>query len=61
MCLNGLALASGNWIVFAASMAATLAAYAWRIRAEDAMLVAAFGAAYETYRREVHAVIPLVW
>ena len=42
-------------------MAATFAAYAYRIHVEDAMLVAAFGAPYENYRRDVRAVLPLVW
>ena len=61
LCLNGIALAGGNAIVFAASMAATFAAYVYRIHVEEAMLVAAFGAPYENYRREVRAVLPLVW
>ncbi len=58
LCLNGIALASGNAFVLAASILATFAAYAYRIRVEDAMLVAAFGAAYENYRRDVNAVFP---
>lgn len=56
--LNGVALASGSAPVFVASLAATSAAYAYRIRVEDAMLVAAFGAEYEAYRREVSALLP---
>lgn len=58
LCLNGLAVASGNLWVTLTSLAATLAAYAHRIRAEDAMLVAAFGEPYERYRREVGALVP---
>jgi protein-S-isoprenylcysteine O-methyltransferase Ste14 len=58
LCLNGVALASGNALVLAASVLATLSAYAYRIRVEDAMLIAAFDAAYEGYRREVGALIP---
>lgn len=58
LCLNGIALASGNALALAASLAATLAAYAYRIRVEDAMLVAAFGAAYEDYRHEIAALLP---
>jgi protein-S-isoprenylcysteine O-methyltransferase Ste14 len=58
LCLNGVALASGSAAVFVASAAATFAAYAHRICAEDTMLVAAFGEAYESYRREVNALIP---
>jgi protein-S-isoprenylcysteine O-methyltransferase Ste14 len=59
--LNGIALATGNAAVLVASLAATLAAYAHRIRVEDAMLVASFGDSYEAYRREVRALIPLLW
>jgi protein-S-isoprenylcysteine O-methyltransferase Ste14 len=53
-------LASGNGVALAASLSDTLAAYLYRIRAEDAMLVAAFGATYEVYRREVGALIPFL-
>lgn len=60
LCLNGFALATGNAFVFAASIVATFAAYAYRIRVEDAMLTTAFGPAYEDYRREVNAVVPFV-
>ena len=60
LCLNGIALATGNAFVFAASVIATLAAYAYRIRVEDAMLTVAFGQAYESYRREVRALVPFV-
>ena len=59
--MNGMALATGNWVIFLASLAATLAAYAHRIRVEDAMLVSTFGEPYESYRREVKALIPFVW
>lgn len=60
LCLNGIALASGNAPVFIASIATTSAAYAYRIRVEDAMLVARFGASYETYRQEVGAILPFL-
>jgi len=58
LCLNGVALASGSSLAFAASLAATLAAYHYRIRVEDEMLVAAFGEPYESYRRERGALVP---
>jgi protein-S-isoprenylcysteine O-methyltransferase Ste14 len=45
--------------VFAISVAATLAAYAYRIRVEDRMLIGRFGAPYEDYRRQVGALLPL--
>jgi protein-S-isoprenylcysteine O-methyltransferase Ste14 len=56
--LNGIALASGNWIVLFAALIATLSAYAYRIRVEDEMLVGALGDAYAQYRREVRALVP---
>jgi protein-S-isoprenylcysteine O-methyltransferase len=59
--MTGIALATGNAVVFVLSLAATFAAYAHRIRVEDAMLVSAFGDAYDGYRREVRALIPYVW
>ena len=58
--LNGLAMASGSAVVLVASLAATIAAYAYRIRVEDEMLVKALGEAYAAYRREVGALIPFV-
>jgi protein-S-isoprenylcysteine O-methyltransferase len=58
--LNGIALASGNALTFFASLVATCAAYAYRVRVEDSMLVAAFGAAYDSYRSEVGALLPLL-
>lgn len=58
LCLNGIGLASGNLIVAVASIAATFAAYAYRIRVEDAMLIRQFGETYERYRREVPALLP---
>ena len=61
LCLNGIALATGNAVVFAASLLATGLAYKYRVRIEDKMLVGAFGAPYELYRREVKAVVPYLW
>ncbi len=56
--LNGIALASGNWITLLASLIATLAAYTYRIKVEDEMLVTALGNPYAQYRREVPALMP---
>jgi len=58
LCLNAIALTSGAAPVFVASLLATIPAYLYRVRAEDTMLVAAFGAPYESYRREVGALLP---
>jgi protein-S-isoprenylcysteine O-methyltransferase len=59
--MNGIAVATGNAVVLVASLVVTLIAYAYRIRVEDAMLVAAFGDAYDTYRRGEKGLIPFVW
>jgi len=58
LCLNGIALASGNSVTLLASLLATWGAYSYRIRIEDAMLVAAFGHLYGEYRRQVRALMP---
>jgi len=60
MCLNGLGLASGNTVIFLAGLVATIAAYTYRIRVEEEMLVTAFGASYESYRREIPALLPFL-
>jgi protein-S-isoprenylcysteine O-methyltransferase Ste14 len=57
-CLNGVALASGNLITLLASLAATSAAYCYRIRVEDEMLIAALGPSYAEYRSQVRALLP---
>lgn len=59
--LNGIALASGNWVTFLASLVATIAAYSYRIAMEDRMLIAALGDSYAKYRREVGALLPSVF
>jgi protein-S-isoprenylcysteine O-methyltransferase len=58
LALNGVALASGNWVTLLASLMATFAAYRYRITVEDEMLVAALGDSYAEYRREVPALLP---
>jgi protein-S-isoprenylcysteine O-methyltransferase len=59
LCLNGVAVTSGSAPVVAASLLATLAGYAYRIRVEDRMLIEALGEPYAQYRREVRALLPL--
>lgn len=58
LCLNGIALASGNLITLLASLAATSAAYGYRIRIEDEMLIAALGPSYAEYCSQVKALLP---
>jgi protein-S-isoprenylcysteine O-methyltransferase len=60
LALNGVALASGNWIVLATSILSTSAAYAYRVKVEDEMLVARFGESYAEYRRKVPAFLPRI-
>ena len=60
LCLNGIALASGNWVTLLASLVATSAAYSYRIKVEDEMLVRSLGEPYAVYRREVRALLPWV-
>jgi len=59
--LNAIAVTTGNAVVIGLTFVALLAAYAHRVRAEDAMLVETFGDAYASYRREVKALVPFVW
>ena len=58
LCLNGIALASGNWITAIASLGATLAGYGYRIKVEDAMLAQSLGREYVDYQGEVRAFVP---
>ena len=58
LCLNGVALGSGNLIALLASLVATSAAYGYRIKVEDEMLLAALGPAYADYSKHVRAIIP---
>lgn len=60
LCLNGIALASCSALIFLLSLAATFAAYAYRVRVEDGMLVDKFGDQYRRYCSEVGAVVPFV-
>jgi protein-S-isoprenylcysteine O-methyltransferase len=59
LCLNGIALASGNSATLIASLLATSAAYSYRIKVEDEMLVAGLGANYAEYKGQVRALLPL--
>jgi protein-S-isoprenylcysteine O-methyltransferase len=60
LCLNGIALASGNSATLIASLLATSAAYSYRIRVEDEMLVARLGVNYVEYKRQVRALLPIL-
>ncbi|HEY3948556.1 isoprenylcysteine carboxylmethyltransferase family protein [Phenylobacterium sp.] len=60
LCLNAIATTSGAAPVVGASLLATIPAYLYRVRVEDAMLVAALGAPYAQYRREVGGLLPFL-
>jgi protein-S-isoprenylcysteine O-methyltransferase Ste14 len=53
----GTALVTGTWLAVA-GFALAVFAYARKIRLEEANLNVAFGAEYETYRRESWALVP---
>lgn len=55
---NGIALASGNWIVFVVSFIVMMFAYTYRIAIEDQMLIAELGEPYAEYTRQVRALVP---
>ena len=57
----GLGLALGTWLSLAVCAGCFLAGYAWRIRNEEAVLVAAMGADYRAYQASTHRLIPGVW
>ena len=54
---HNVAFATGAAILIA-SLVATSAAYAYRIKVEDEMLVATLGQAYIEYREQVRALLP---
>jgi protein-S-isoprenylcysteine O-methyltransferase Ste14 len=56
--LNGVALASGNEVTLFASLLATFAAYGYRVKVEDEMLVRELGPEYAEYRKQVGAIFP---
>ncbi|HEY1583267.1 MAG TPA: isoprenylcysteine carboxylmethyltransferase family protein [Chthoniobacterales bacterium] len=58
LCLNGVALASGNLVALSASLLVTFLAYGYRIKVEDEMLVESLGSTYADYRHEIGALFP---
>src|SRR3954452_8789348 len=50
-----------NWLVAAATALVLLPVYAYRISAEEQMLVDHFGDAYRTYRGRTWRLVPFVW
>jgi protein-S-isoprenylcysteine O-methyltransferase Ste14 len=61
LAMTGIGIGQGNWLALAILTLGGLAAFAWRIRVEDAALRARFGAEWEAYAKHRWAVIPFVW
>ncbi len=61
MTFIGFGLGLGNWLSIAALLFTGLITYAWRIRAEDRMLLDEFGPTYEEYKKRTWALIPFLW
>jgi protein-S-isoprenylcysteine O-methyltransferase Ste14 len=59
--LVGIGLAFGNWVSLAAMTLGALAAYAWRIPAEEAALAGQFGEAWTAHKTRTWAIVPWVW
>jgi protein-S-isoprenylcysteine O-methyltransferase len=57
----GAGLATTNSAVTGLIAVVTGGAYAYRVRSEEAMLAATFGAAFESYRRRTWKLIPLIY
>jgi len=57
----GAGLAVSNWIALTLVTLVCLIAYIYRMRSEEAMLVARFGQEYEEYRRRTKRLIPYLY
>jgi protein-S-isoprenylcysteine O-methyltransferase Ste14 len=57
----GFGVASVNWIATIAIAAFALIAYTYRIKREEAMLIAAFGDRYREYMNRTRKIIPYVY
>lgn len=57
----GYALGTGSWAAALVVAALLLAAYGWRISAEERLLLEAFGSEYAEYRRVSKRLVPFVY
>lgn len=57
----GIGFGTGNWLSVVVLTLTALSIYAWRIRAEDRLLLEKFGRTYEEYKKRSWALIPFVW
>ena len=58
---TGYSLGLGNWIALLLVAVLLLAAYTWRIRAEEALLDQTFGTQYAEYRTHTKRLIPFLY
>jgi protein-S-isoprenylcysteine O-methyltransferase len=58
---TGYCLGVGNWIALLVVGVLMLAAYGWRIRAEERMLAAALGEQYRHYQRRTARLVPFLY
>ncbi|WP_433430971.1 methyltransferase family protein [Nonomuraea sp. CA-141351] len=58
---TGYCVGSGNWIALLVVAALMLAAYGWRIRSEERLLIDAFGDEYTAYQRRTARLLPFVY
>jgi len=61
MAAVGLGIALDNWLALGALFFAHAAVFGYRIRVEEAVLVAAFGQDYVAYQRTTRRIIPLIY
>jgi len=57
----GFGLAAANWVSVAAMVLLPLATFFWRIRAEEAALLATLGDRYRAYAGQHKRLVPFVW
>jgi protein-S-isoprenylcysteine O-methyltransferase Ste14 len=57
----GAGLATSNWLAIVLIMSVMVAAYGFRISAEESMLLGTFGEEYEEYRRRTWKLIPFLF
>ena len=57
----GFGLAAANWVSVAARVLLSLAVFVWRIRAEEAALLATLGDRYRAYAAQHKRLVPFVW
>jgi protein-S-isoprenylcysteine O-methyltransferase Ste14 len=57
----GVGLAAANWVALAVMVGLPLAAFFWRIHAEETALLAALGERYRAYAAQHKRLVPFLW